>query len=170
MVLLAPMKAGQAFPLLLLLAVASADACVTPPADQHAPVDVLITSAESIVLAKATGATQSGDYRSVYTLEPIRQIAGASAARFEIVGYSNRDGRKGRSDWTFNNHVDKVFWEDDWAGRVVNSTDCKLYPPFQVGGVYLVFFGATPHVKGFERILDQTNDKWLHYVEAKAGR
>ena len=164
------MGSRRLLPALLLLATANADACLTPPFDQHAPVDVLISSAESIVLAKAIGATQLGNFQSRYTLESIRQIAGTTKARFEVTGWSNRRGMKGRSDWTFNNHSDKVFWDDDWAGRVVNSTDCKLYPPFQVGGVYLVFFGKTPHVKGFERILDPTNDKWLQYVETKAGR
>ena len=142
-----------------------AHACVMPPAEQHAPINELIASAHTIVLAKATGAVTPRSFETVYTLETINNVSGEAVSRFEITGYSRGRRNKGLAEWNFNDHTAKVFWEDDWAGRVFNSTDCKLHPSFAVGGIYLVFLGTVPHVKGFERIHDPSKDQWLKYVQ-----
>lgn len=145
-----------------------ARACVAPPAEQHAPIDELIASADTIVLAKPTGAVRLSPYRVAYTLEAVSMVSGKAVSRFEIIGRP-RDGRsKGLAEWNFEDHTAKVFWEDDWAGSVFNHPDCKLYPSFALGGTYLVFLGDVPHVKGFERIHDPSKDQWLKYVQAHA--
>lgn len=150
----------------IAMAFFDAYACVTPPVEQHAPIDELIAAADTVVLAKAKGAVAIGSFRSAYTLETISVVSGKAVSRFEIIGLSRNSLNKGSAEWNFEDHTAKVFWEDDWAGRVFNFPDCKLYPSFAIGGTYLVFLGEVPHVKGFERIHDQSKDQWLKYVQA----
>lgn len=145
-----------------------ARACVIPPAAQHAPIDELIASADAIVLAKPTGAVRLSPYRVAYTLEAVSMVSGEAMSRFEIIGRPRDRRNKGLAEWNFEDHTAKVFWEDDWAGRVFNFPDCKLYPSFAIGGTYLVFLGNVPHVKGFERIHDLSKDQWLKYVQTYA--
>ena len=154
----------------MAMTIFDARACVAPPARQHAPIDELIASADTIVLAKPTGAVTLSPYRVVYTLEAVSMVSGKAVSRFEIVGFRRGRRNKGLSEWNFEDHTAKVFWEDDWAARVTNSVDCELHPSFTIGGTYLVFLSQVPHIKGFERIENQSTDQWLKYVESKVLR
>ncbi len=152
----------------MAMTIFDARACVAPPARQHAPIDELIASADTIVLAKPTGAVTLSPYRVVYTLEAVSMVSGKAVSRFEIIGSRRGRRNKGLTEWNFEDHKAKVFWEDDWAGSVFNHPDCRLYPSFAIGGTYLVFLDDVPHVKGFERIHDPSKDQWLKYVQAHA--
>ncbi|MET0581425.1 MAG: hypothetical protein ABWZ08_05570 [Pseudoxanthomonas sp.] len=158
--------AGIAFTMVF----SSANACVSPPAEQRAPIDVLIAGANTIVLARATSASITGSFEATDVLQPIRQISGVPIAKLEIAGYPRTKWTKGRMEWNFHDHSDEVFWKDDWAARVTNSVDCELHPSFTIGGTYLVFLSQVPHIKGFERIENQSTDKSLKYVESKVLR
>ena len=100
---------------------------MTPLAEQHSPIDDLIASADTIVLARPTGAVALSPYRVAYTLEALSLISGEPLTRFEIIGRPRDRRNKGLAEWNFEDHTAKVFWEDDWAGRVFNHPDCKLY-------------------------------------------
>ena len=151
----------------LLLFALDGQACVLPSAEQRVAVDELLVRTHRIVLAEATEEAPKNAFTSVYTLKMVRQISGPSLSRFDIVGSPRRAAH---GDRHFNNHSDEVFWKDNWAGRVTHSTDCKLYPSFEKGGLYLVFIDEPYHVKGFERILDQRQDKWLDFVQRRIKR
>jgi hypothetical protein len=72
-------------------------------------------------------------------------------------------------DSTFNGHAEFVFWARG-GGRTMNGSDCIIHPDFVLGNSYLVFLGAAPTWRSFEKIdmiggsVDQ-DDKWLVYVK-----
>ena len=146
--------------------------CYTPPPEQLTAPEQLIERTERIVLAKVVEAKVTSDsYNILYTFETVRSLKGRVPNRFELPGYPaiwEGDNRR------FNDHTDDRFWVAH-GGRSSNDTDCQIHPSFSVGGTYLVFLDKPYHVKSFEIIIrthggPDKQDKWLQYVERRAGR
>jgi len=156
---------------ILALLANDALACRATPAEQHTPPDELIARTQDIVLAKVVRAdAASNGWNVLYTFKTIRQIKGENRSPFQILG---RPATGEMVNWTFNEHFDPSFWEHR-SGRTFHDTSCKIRPGFVVGGEYLVFLDQPYHTKSFEMILmtegtSDTRDKWLQYVEQRAG-
>lgn len=160
------MKAYPVVLTALLLTVPDARACTVAPADQRVPVAELLQRTSVIVLAEAIEEKRHNAFKATYTLKVVEPIRGASAPTIQIIGYPSTDTLP---ETTYANHTDAAFWNDPWIGRAPMSTDCRLYPPFTLGRMYLVFVDPPYHVKSFERIEDAAKDRWLQHVRENAN-
>jgi hypothetical protein len=154
----------------LILTTGNSLACFLPPVDQSVSVDALIARTNNIVLAKVVRAEATEKDKVTYSFRVIKHIRGASEVDFDIDGSpAIWDG----DQQNFDHHHSPTFWQDN-RGRTPTDSDCKIHPGFAVGGTYLVFRDAPRHRKSYELIIrtegdDETKDKWLQYVEDKAG-
>lgn len=151
----------------LLLVTLDGRACIVQPPEQGQPVAELLRRTNVVVLAKAVQEKRHSDFKATYTLEVVESIRGTAPKAIQVVGFPYSGAAE---ETTFADHTARAFWNGNWVGRAPMSTDCKLYPPFTIGGTYLVFVDHPYHVKGFERIDNPRQDRWLKYVRAEAGR
>lgn len=143
-------------------------ACYSPPPDQLISPDVQVALATDVALATVVSATPRYDNgREVdYQFLVLKRFAGPDKLLFSISGRA-----PGRSrNTTFDNHRDQAFWQRG-GGRVMNDTDCVIYPDFVVGKTYLVFRDPPMTWRSFEEIetadgRSGDDDKWLVYVQA----
>ncbi|TQM02370.1 hypothetical protein FB548_3767 [Pseudoxanthomonas sp. 3HH-4] len=69
---------------------------------------------------------------------------------------------------SFSGHTDSSFWTGR-GGRLGVESDCSLIAPaFEVNRFYLLILGVKPDSKQFEQ-LEDTDDKWLQFVEQALG-
>ncbi len=64
----------------------------------------------------------------------------------------------------YNKHNDLSFWGTTTEGNARYWPDCKTYGYYELGNTYLIFTEIT-HAKGYERIIDLENDKWLELIK-----
>jgi hypothetical protein len=156
---------------ILLLIAQDCFACRATPEAQYTPPDELVSRTNNIALAKVVRAdAASNGWDVLYTFKTIKQLKGTAQPAFQILGGA---GTGEMSNWRFKEHFDQGFW-DDRAGRVFHDTSCNIHPGFAVGGTYLIFIDQPYHTKSFEMILmtegdADKKDKWLQYVEKRAG-
>lgn len=130
-------------------------------------VELQVASATDVSVATVVDAIPLADGEVEYHFQVLERLAGFDRIGFTVVG---RSGERYGQDTTFDSHTDPAFWTRG-GGRVMNDTDCVIYPGFIVGDSYLVFLGAPFTRRSFEKI-DVINgkidhgDRWLAYVKA----
>jgi hypothetical protein len=120
------------------------------------------------VLAKVISATpRSDDVQEVdYQFLILKRLTGPDQLLFSMSGRMPGQNR----DTTFGNHQDETFWQRG-GGRMMNDTDCVIYPDFVVGRTYLVFRDSPVTRRSFEEIetadgRSADDDKWFVYVQS----
>jgi len=152
--------------LLLALAAPASEACRAPPARQLIAPEEQVRLAMDVALGQVISATPLDGADVEYRFLVLDQLAGPARKVFTVIGRSaDRYGK----DTSFNSHTDFAFWARG-GGRTWNGADCVIHPDFVLGNSYLVFLGAPPTWRSFEKIdmigggVDQ-DDKWLVYVK-----
>lgn len=150
-----------------LLGSQSAWACYAPPREQFIGVDQLIADANDIAVVRVLSATPTDGGRVNYRFLVQQRLAGADRTYFSLVAGRGSGVAK---DTSFDNHADPVFWAAG-GGRLMTSSDCRLYPAFVVGASYLLFGEKLETHRSAEKIETMGRsfnheDKWLKYVEA----
>jgi hypothetical protein len=153
----------------LVLHAAAAEACYSAPAAQLATAAEQLGLATNVALGQVIAATPLGgevEYRFL-TLE---QLAGPPQKVFTVMGRAATPYDK---DTAFDRHRDFAFWARG-GGRTMNGSDCVIHPSFVVGDSYLVFLGATPTWRSFEKIemvdgRPDPDDQWLAYARTALG-
>lgn len=163
-----------AFPFLFLacaVGAASTLACFMTPEEQVVPEEELVARTGTIVLAKVEKAETIGGEDSIsvrYHFRKIRELKGDCADTFKIDGISSAYSTPIEN---FDHHYEESFWEGG-GGRSWHDTDCRIYPTFAVGGIFLIFLEEPYHRKSFEQIIrthggEGIRDKWLSWVEVQ---
>jgi hypothetical protein len=152
--------------LLLALAAPASQACYSPPASQLIAPDEQVHQALDVALGQVISATPLDAEQVEYRFLVLDQLTGPARKVFTVIGRSaDRYGK----DTSFNSHTDFAFWARG-GGRTWNGSDCIIHPDFVLGNSYLVFLGAAPTWRSFEKIdmiggsVDQ-DDKWLVYIK-----
>jgi hypothetical protein len=152
--------------LLLALAAPASQACYSPPASQLIAPDEQVHQALDVALGQVISATPLNAEQVEYRFLVLDQLTGPARKVFTVIGSS---GDRHGKDSTFNGHADFAFWARG-GGRTMNGSDCVIHPDFVVGNSYLVFLGAAPTWRSFEKIdmvggSVEQDDKWLAYVK-----
>jgi len=155
---------------LLALGAGASQACYAPPQAQLIGPGEQVQLAADVALGQVIGATPLGDYLVEYRFLTIEQLAGVEQKTFTVVGGPEGFNNK---DTSFSGHTDPRFWARG-GGRTMNGSDCVLRPGFVVGNSYLVFLGAAPTWRSFEKIdmvdgRPDPGDQWLAYVKTALG-
>jgi hypothetical protein len=156
---------------LLALHAAAAEACYVPPREQLIGIDEQLGQATNVAVGQVIGVTPLGGQSAEYRFLVLEQLVGPPQKVFTVVG---RAATLNDKDTSFDNHRDSAFWAHG-GGRTMNEGDCVIHPSFVVGNSYLVFLGATPTWRSFEKLdmfdsIVNHDDKWLAYVKAWLGR
>lgn len=152
---------------LLALGAGAAQACrVAPPAQRIAAEDQVRQPAD-VMLGQVIGATPLGGDTVEYSFLVLDQMRGLPRKVFTVLG---RALSPYDQDTSYDRHQDFAFWVQG-GGRAVNGADCAIHPSFVLGDSYLVFLGAAPTRRSFEKIdmVDghpDPDDKWLAYVKS----
>lgn len=156
--------------LALLLCVFSAQnawACRKAPEQQLIGVDEQILAATDVSVAEVISATPVEGRVVEYRFRVLQRLAGYDRKEFTMTGSAPP---REAVETSFDNHAAPAFWKRG-GGRLVNESDCRIYPSFVVGSRYLMFLGSPFTWRSAEKIeaVDwpvTSSDAWLAYVKA----
>lgn len=157
--------------LLCVFAVQNCWACRVAPKEQLIGVDEQIMAATDVSVAEVISATPVEGRVVEYRFRVLQRLTGYDRRDFTMTGSAPV---KGAMDNSFDNHTDPAFWKGG-GGRLMNESDCRIYPSFVVGGRYLMFLGSPFTRRSAEKIeavdwLVTSSDTWLAYVKAGLDR
>jgi hypothetical protein len=151
---------------MLALSAAATQACRVAPPAQRIAVEDQIRQPADVMVGQVIGATPLGGDAVEYNFLVLDQMRGLPRKVFTVLG---RALSPYDQDITYDRHQDFAFWVRG-GGRAVNGADCAIHPSFVLGNSYLVFLGAAPTWRSFEKIdmVDghpDPDDQWLAYVK-----
>jgi len=152
---------------LLVLGAGASQACRVAPPAQRIAVEDQVRQPADVMVGQVIGATPLGGDTVEYSFLVLDQLRGLPRKVFTVLG---RAVSPYDQDTSYDRHQDFAFWARN-GGRVMNEADCAIHPSFVVGNSYLVFLGATPTWRSFEKIdmVDghpDPDDQWLAYVKS----
>jgi hypothetical protein len=161
-----PIKLHRLVFALLALGAGAAQACYVAPPAQRIAVEDQVRQPADVMLGQVIGATPLGGDAVEYSFLVMDQMRGLPRKVFTMMG---RAASPYDQDTSYDRHRDFAFWAQG-GGRSMNDTDCVIHPSFVVGNSYLVFLGAAPTWRSFEKIdmVDghpDPDDQWLAYVK-----
>lgn len=119
--------------------------CEQPPEEQRVSYQELVRRTEHIMIASPS-LVDGPPFQRTYTFKVEQQLKGQMKASFIIEGRSQ-----------------------EYSGM---DTDCKIYPGFELGKQYLIFFDKPYHNSSFLEIRSD-NDPWLvkviNEISSQAG-
>lgn len=138
------------------LAATPSQACTFPSSSFIMHHSNLIDVTETIVIARAIGATAD----DVARFETLEVLHGNPPPTFtvkngSILGSANQEPED------FDQHRNSVFW-DKFVTRSWITSDCIVYPVFHIGRDYLIFLDFA-HARAYEEITSP-DDLWLQVV------
>jgi hypothetical protein len=150
----------------LALSAAASQACRLAPAAQRIAVEDEVRQPADVMVGQVVGATPLGGDAVEYSFLVLDQMRGLPRKVFTVLG---RAVSPYDQDTSYDRHRDFAFWAR-YGGRSMHAMDCVIHPGFVVGNSYLVFLGAAPTRRSFEKIdmVDghpDAGDKWLAYVK-----
>jgi hypothetical protein len=169
-----------------VLATQNSWACYSPPSQQLMSVDEQIARASDVSVAWVINAVPLQHELVEYHFVVLERLAGKGDDAFTVTGRARASRRDDNgvatptlhwpaaagidNETSVDNHTDPAFWKRG-GGRVMNDTDCAIYPDFAVGSTYLVFLDTPWTRRSFEKIggskgITGNGDQWLAYVKA----
>lgn len=139
--------------------------CAEPDSELFLAPDRLVLNTKFIVLAKAISVKPFKARKNA-----IIKISRLKEVEFEILevlkGAETIDGLfingfvVSNEQTDFDKHNSLEFWGNSLVGNAKSQPDCKMYGQYHIGETYLIYHDIT-NFKGYERIIDVENDKWL---------
>lgn len=134
------------------------DACYSPPSEQYTPWQELVRRTDNIILAEVESLEVLDGWYVNYRFKTLRTLKGKFVERFELKGIIKMDDEHIESR---DNHTSPFFWA--FGGRSHNGDDCRIWPSFEQGHMYLIFKDEPYHNLSFEKI-ESMDDLWLRTV------
>lgn len=134
--------------------------CSEEAQDLYWTYDKMVWNTNSIVLAKVSSVEpvilgRETLYNRV-GLDVIEVLKGSNEPK--TISLKGIPFTNNQTDYT--KHHDLAFWGKTREGNARYWPDCKTYGHYELGNIYLIYSEIT-HTKGYERIIDLENDKWL---------